>query len=191
MATQHSPAPKEPTALGNTPPFGEGAPADERGARKLLERRPSATPGIEADAFQRKAGEVADAQRRGDVSQEMAPDDLLTMVLAAAQGWFWAAEGVAPEEFSRSWPAQRPAQHRAAVVEAARRLTERNTSGEWPPCAVAHRGTPPGSCDPAPSRIWDSRLRLPTSVPVPRLRAVVVRCTGPVCSPPSATAGRG
>ncbi|MGW3200169.1 hypothetical protein ACWDBD_37500 [Streptomyces sp. NPDC001118] len=175
MATQHSPAPKEPTALGNTPPFGEGAPADERGARKLLERRPSATPGIEADAFQRKAGEVADAQRRGDVSQETAPDDLLTMVLAAAQGWFWAAEGVAPEEFSRSWPAQQPAQHRAAVVEAAaRRLTERNT-GEQPPRAVAHLGQP------APS----------TSVPVPRLRAVVVRCTGPVCSPPSATAGRG
>jgi AcrR family transcriptional regulator len=95
---------------------------------KLLER-PSAT-GLEPDAFRRKAAEVADAQQRGEVAQEMEPADLLTMVLAAAQAWFWAAEGVTPEEVSQSWPPQRLALHRSAVIEAARRMTEPKTAGE-------------------------------------------------------------
>ncbi|MHA5052859.1 TetR family transcriptional regulator [Streptomyces sp. SD15] len=95
---------------------------------KLLER-PSAT-GLEPDAFRRKAAEVADAQQRGEVAQEMEPADLLTMVLAAAQAWFWAAEGVDPEEVSRSWSPQRLALHRSAVVEAARRMSEPKTAGE-------------------------------------------------------------
>ncbi|MER5793589.1 TetR family transcriptional regulator [Streptomyces sp. NPDC001980] len=89
---------------------------------KLLER-PSAT-GLEQDAFRNKAALVAEAQQRGDLDPAMAPDDLLTMVLAAAQAWFWAAEGVDPKEVGESWPAERLALHRAAVVEAARRLTE-------------------------------------------------------------------
>ncbi|MER5474976.1 TetR family transcriptional regulator [Streptomyces sp. NPDC002685] len=89
---------------------------------KLLER-PTAT-GLEPDAFRRKAAEVADAQRRGEVAQEMEPADLLTMVLAAAQAWFWAAEGVDAEEAGQSWSPQRLALHRAAVVEAARRISE-------------------------------------------------------------------
>ncbi|MGW7543557.1 TetR family transcriptional regulator [Streptomyces sp. NPDC054770] len=89
---------------------------------KLLER-PSAT-GLEQDAFRNKAALVAEAQRRGDLDPAMAPDDLLTMVLAAAQAWFWAAEGVDPKEVSESWPEDRLALHRAAVVEAARRMTE-------------------------------------------------------------------
>ncbi|MFD4565213.1 TetR family transcriptional regulator [Streptomyces sp. NPDC058467] len=89
---------------------------------KLLER-PSAT-GPEPDAFRRKTAEVADAQQRGEVAQEMDPADLLTMVLAAAQAWFWAAEGVDPDEVSQSWPPQRLALHRSAVVEAARRMSE-------------------------------------------------------------------
>ncbi|MET7608579.1 TetR family transcriptional regulator [Streptomyces avermitilis] len=95
---------------------------------KLLER-PSAT-GLEPDAFRRKAAEVADAQQRGEVAQEMEPADLLTMVLAAAQAWFWAAEGVNPEEASQSWSPQRLALHRSAVVEAARRMSEPKTAGE-------------------------------------------------------------
>ncbi|MEU9285517.1 TetR family transcriptional regulator [Streptomyces sp. NPDC048275] len=95
---------------------------------KLLER-PSAT-GIEPDAFRLKAAEVADAQQRGEVAQEMEPADLLTMVLAAAQAWFWAAEGVDPEEVSRSWSPQRLALHRSAVIEAARRMSEPKTAGE-------------------------------------------------------------
>ncbi|MEV6759953.1 TetR family transcriptional regulator [Streptomyces sp. NPDC051105] len=89
---------------------------------KLLER-PSAT-GLEHDAFRAKAALVAEAQRRGDLDGDMAPDDLLTMVLAAAQAWFWAAEGVDPKEVSESWPQERLALHREAVVEAARRMTE-------------------------------------------------------------------
>ncbi|MFF1809708.1 TetR family transcriptional regulator [Streptomyces sp. NPDC058251] len=95
---------------------------------KLLER-PSAT-GPEPDAFRRKTAEVADAQQRGEVAQEMDPADLLTMVLAAAQAWFWAAEGVDPDEVSQSWPPQRLALHRSAVVEAARRMSEPKPAGE-------------------------------------------------------------
>jgi hypothetical protein len=52
------------------------------------------------------------------------------MVLAAAQAWFWAAEGVGPEEVAQSWSAQRLALHRSAVVEAARRMSEPRTAGE-------------------------------------------------------------
>ncbi|MEU2618287.1 TetR family transcriptional regulator [Streptomyces sp. NPDC007157] len=89
---------------------------------KLLER-PSVT-GLEQDAFRDKAALVAEAQGRGDLDGDMAPDDLLTMVLAAAQAWFWAAEGVDPREVSESWPQERLALHRAAVVETARRMTE-------------------------------------------------------------------
>ncbi|MCO6009135.1 TetR family transcriptional regulator [Actinoallomurus purpureus] len=95
---------------------------------KLLER-PSAT-GLEPAAFRRKTAEVADAQQRGDVAQEMEPADLLTMVLAVAQAWFWAAEGVEVQEGGQSWSPQRLALHRSAVVEAARRMSEPKTAGE-------------------------------------------------------------
>ncbi|MER7687446.1 TetR family transcriptional regulator [Streptomyces sp. NPDC097610] len=89
---------------------------------KLLER-PSVT-GLAPDAFRRKATEVAEAQQRGELAQGMEPADLLTMVLAAAQAWFWAAEDVVPEELTQSWSPQRLALHRSAVVEAARRMSE-------------------------------------------------------------------
>lgn len=94
---------------------------------KLLER-PSAT-GLEPDAFLRKTAEVADAQQRGDLAREMEPADLLTMVLAAAQAWFWAAEGADAAESVPSWSQQRLAEHRAAVVEAARRISEPKSGG--------------------------------------------------------------
>ncbi|MGW5650379.1 transcriptional regulator [Streptomyces humi] len=90
---------------------------------KLLER-PSSATGLEQDAFRGKVAQVAEAQRRGDLDGEMTPDDLLTMVLAAARAWFWAAEGVDPTELGATWSAQRLALHRAAVVESARRMTE-------------------------------------------------------------------
>ncbi|MER6031702.1 hypothetical protein [Streptomyces sp. NPDC001851] len=77
-----------------------------------------------------RVAEVADAQQRGDLAREMEPADLLTMVLAAALAWFWAAEGVDPREAGQSWSAQRLALHRAAVVEAARRISEPRTAGE-------------------------------------------------------------
>ncbi|SFF73013.1 TetR/AcrR family transcriptional regulator [Streptomyces mirabilis] len=95
---------------------------------KLLER-PSAT-GLESDAFRRKATEVADAQQRGELAQGMEPADLLIMVLAAAQAWFWAAEDIGPEEVGQSWSPQRLALHRSAVVEAARRMSEPKAAGE-------------------------------------------------------------
>jgi AcrR family transcriptional regulator len=94
---------------------------------KLLER-PSAT-GLEPDALRHKTAEVADAQRRADVARGMEPDDLLTMVLAVAQAWFWAAEGVDAEQGGSSWSPQRLALHRSAVVEAARRISEPGTAG--------------------------------------------------------------
>jgi AcrR family transcriptional regulator len=95
---------------------------------RLLER-PSTT-GLEPDAFRSKAAEVAEAQQRGEVAQDMEPADLLTMVLAAAQAWFWAAEGLKPEDISQSWSPQRLALHRSAVIEAARRMSEPKTAGE-------------------------------------------------------------
>ena len=95
---------------------------------RLLER-PSTT-GLEPDAFRSKAAEVAEAQQRGEVAQDMEPADLLTMVLAAAQAWFWAAEGLEPEDISQSWSPQRLALHRSAVIEAARRMSEPKTADE-------------------------------------------------------------
>ncbi|MFD4974782.1 TetR family transcriptional regulator [Streptomyces sp. NPDC058424] len=94
---------------------------------KLLER-PSTT-GLEPDAFRRKVGEVADAQQRGDLAPEVQPDDLLTMVLAMAQAWFWAAEDVDPGQVSQSWSPERLALHRSAVVEAARRISQKTAEG--------------------------------------------------------------
>ncbi|GAA2355330.1 hypothetical protein [Streptomyces violaceusniger] len=55
----------------------------------------------------------------------MAPDDLLTMVLAVAQARFLAAEGDgADTSGTQTWTKERLASHRAAVVEAARRISE-------------------------------------------------------------------
>ncbi|MHB9856916.1 TetR family transcriptional regulator [Streptomyces sp. YIM S03343] len=89
---------------------------------KQLER-PTATS-LEPEAFRQKSAQVGAAQQRGDVAREMAPDDLLTMVLAVAQAWFLAAEGDgAGTGGGQAWPAERLALHRAAVVEAARRIS--------------------------------------------------------------------
>ncbi|MBY8840698.1 TetR family transcriptional regulator [Streptomyces sp. SP2-10] len=82
---------------------------------KLLERPAATEP--EAEALRRKTAQVADAQRRGKLTPGMEPADLLTMVLAAAQAWFWADEAGQP------WPPERLARHRAAVVETARRIS--------------------------------------------------------------------
>ncbi|MFF7749163.1 TetR family transcriptional regulator [Streptomyces sp. NPDC007971] len=95
---------------------------------KLLER-PSAA-GLEPDAYRRKTAEVAAAQERGGLAPGLAPEDLLTMVLSVAQAWFWAAEGAGTEGAWQSWPAQRLAVHRAAVVEAARRISEPGAADE-------------------------------------------------------------
>ncbi|MEU3825421.1 TetR family transcriptional regulator [Streptomyces sp. SID161] len=82
---------------------------------KLLER--PVADGPVPEAVRRKYAQVADAQERGELAGGMEPGDLLTMVLAAAQAWFWAEEG------DRPWSPERLASHRAAVVEAARRIS--------------------------------------------------------------------
>lgn len=95
---------------------------------KLLER-PFVT-GLEPDTFRLKTAEVADAQQCGDLAGEMTPADLLTMVLAVAQAWFWADEGADAEEADRPWTPERLALHRSAVIEAARRLIEPGAASE-------------------------------------------------------------
>ncbi|MGW7404061.1 TetR family transcriptional regulator [Streptomyces sp. NPDC054833] len=88
---------------------------------KQLER-PSTT-GLEPDAFRRKTAEVAAAQENHKIAPGIAPADVLTMVLAVAQAWFWNAEDPDAATDDHPWPARRLAEHRSAVVEAARRIT--------------------------------------------------------------------
>lgn len=82
------------------------------------------------DAFRLESAEVADAQQRGDRAREMEPAELLTMVPAVVQAWFWAAEGADGQESGQSWSPERPALHRSAVVEAARRISEPKSADE-------------------------------------------------------------
>ncbi|GAB1334005.1 TetR family transcriptional regulator [Streptomyces sp. E-15] len=89
---------------------------------QLLER--PAADGAEPEAARRRTADAAAAQRRGALSREMAPADLLTMVLAAAQAWFWAGQG------GGNWSPERLAEHRAAVVETARRLSAPEPTSE-------------------------------------------------------------
>ncbi|MFE2493374.1 TetR family transcriptional regulator [Streptomyces scopuliridis] len=95
---------------------------------KLLER-PSATA-LDPDAFRGEAAEVADAQQRGEVAEEMEPADLLTMVLAAAQAWFWAAQGVEPQGGRPVLVAAAAGPAPLGSVEAALRMSEPKTAGE-------------------------------------------------------------
>ncbi len=81
---------------------------------KLLERPDAAGP--ESEAFLLKTAAVAGAQQRGELAPGMLPAYILTTVLAAAQACSLADEGGQPR------PPERRAQHRAAVVEAARRI---------------------------------------------------------------------
>lgn len=88
---------------------------------QLLERP---ADGAEPETARRRTADAAAAQRRGALSREMAPADLLTMVLAAAQAWFWAGQG------GGNWSPERLAEHRAAVVETARRLSAPGSTTE-------------------------------------------------------------
>jgi AcrR family transcriptional regulator len=93
---------------------------------KQLER--PHTTGLEPDTYRRKIAEVATAQQRHEIAPGMGPADILTMVLAVAQAWFWAADCLDAETEDHSWPPQRLALHRMAVVEAARRITAPDAS---------------------------------------------------------------
>ncbi|MFE5008747.1 TetR family transcriptional regulator [Streptomyces sp. NPDC056696] len=90
---------------------------------KLLER-PTVIAHEEPHTGSLKTAEVAAAQERGDITGQMQAADVLTMVLAVAQAWFWAADDVEPQVNGQSWSPQRLAQHRSAVIEAARRITD-------------------------------------------------------------------
>ncbi|MFJ3791343.1 TetR family transcriptional regulator [Kitasatospora sp. NPDC090091] len=88
---------------------------------KQLER-PGATD-LEATAYRAKNAAVVAAQQQGRINADLDPADLLALVLALTQAWFTAADGMSRTGGSGSWPAQRLARHRAAVVHAVQRVT--------------------------------------------------------------------
>ncbi|MEU6235593.1 TetR family transcriptional regulator [Kitasatospora sp. NPDC047058] len=88
---------------------------------KQLER-PGATD-LEAAAYRAKYAAVATAQQQGRINADLDPADLLALVLALAQAWFTAADGMSGTGGSSSWPTHRLARHRTAVVHAVQRVT--------------------------------------------------------------------
>ncbi|MFI8522391.1 TetR family transcriptional regulator [Streptomyces sp. NPDC085481] len=90
-------------------------------AWKQLER-PAATP-EQRTAYAAKTDALAAAQHAGQIDAAFEPSDILTFVLALSQAWFAAAGDPALAPDGSPWSEQRRAAHRAAVVEAVRRLT--------------------------------------------------------------------
>ncbi|MFF3322651.1 TetR family transcriptional regulator [Streptomyces sp. NPDC002889] len=88
---------------------------------KHLER-PGATD-AEAQSYRAKTQAVAVAQRDGRIDPEYDPADVLILTLALAQAWFTIAGGMSPTGTGTPWPPQQLARHRAAVVDAVRRIT--------------------------------------------------------------------
>ncbi|WP_406180313.1 TetR family transcriptional regulator [Streptomyces sp. NBC_01006] len=88
---------------------------------KQLER-PGATA-AEAESYRGKIAVVEDAQKAGHVDASLDPADVLTLVMGLSQAWFGAVGGPAAGDSGTGWAAERLAQHRAAVVEAVRRIT--------------------------------------------------------------------
>ncbi|MEV6653751.1 TetR family transcriptional regulator [Streptomyces sp. NPDC051219] len=91
---------------------------------KQLER--PGTTEVEAKSYRDKIALVAEAQRRGHLDPAHDPVDILTLVLALTQAWFAAVGGPGTDADGASWPADRAARHRAAVVNAVRRITTPN-----------------------------------------------------------------
>ncbi|MFF3859792.1 TetR family transcriptional regulator [Streptomyces sp. NPDC002209] len=88
---------------------------------KQLER-----PGVtdtEADSYRGKIAVVEEAQRAGRVDAALDPADVLTLVMGLSQAWFGAVGGPAAGDSGTGWAPERLARHRAAVVEAVRRIT--------------------------------------------------------------------
>ncbi len=88
---------------------------------KQLER--PETTGTEAAAYEGKIAAVRKAQEAGRIDAGMDAGDVLTLVMALSQAWFGAVGAPADAETGTGWAADRIAQHRAAVVEAVRRIT--------------------------------------------------------------------
>ncbi|MFF5446288.1 TetR family transcriptional regulator [Streptomyces sp. NPDC012888] len=129
-----------PFTAGDLPEYA-GAVFDHLVARPELMRlvlwrqleRP-APAAAESEAYRVKAAQVRAAQASGAVDPQMDPVDVLLLVNGLAQAWFAATGGPAqdgagtqdgagaPDGVDAPWDAGRTARHRAAVVEAVRRL---------------------------------------------------------------------
>ncbi|MET9963400.1 TetR family transcriptional regulator [Streptomyces sp. NPDC006326] len=88
---------------------------------KQLER-PGATE-AEAASYQGKIAVLEAAQEAGRVDPYFDAADVLTLVMGLSQAWFGAMGGPAANGSTPGWPRERLARHRAAVVEAVRRVT--------------------------------------------------------------------
>ncbi|MET9606935.1 TetR family transcriptional regulator [Streptomyces sp. NPDC006512] len=88
---------------------------------KQLER-PGSAP-AEAESYAAKIAVVERAQRAGRIDAAIDPVDLLVLVMGLSQAWFGAVGGPAAGDAGTGWPAELLARHRAAVVEAVRRMT--------------------------------------------------------------------
>ncbi|MFB8398155.1 TetR family transcriptional regulator [Streptomyces yangpuensis] len=88
---------------------------------KQLER-PGST-GAEAKSYEGKIAAVRQAQEAGRIDADIAPADVLTLIIGVSQAWFGAVGGPAAGAAGAGWPAERLAAHRSAVVESVRRIT--------------------------------------------------------------------
>ncbi|MFJ7157317.1 TetR family transcriptional regulator [Streptomyces sp. NPDC101118] len=99
--------------------------ADPRLVRLMLWKRlerPAPTT-VEAEAYGRKNAVLAEAQRNGQVDSAHSPADVLSLVLALAQAWFTSGGAPVDGTGGDEWPDPGRTAHRAAVVDAVRRLT--------------------------------------------------------------------
>lgn len=88
---------------------------------KQLERPGATDP--EAESYRGKIAVVEQAQDAGYVDASLDPADVLTLVMGLSQAWFAAVGGPAAGGSGTDWAPERLARHRAAVVEAVRRIT--------------------------------------------------------------------
>jgi AcrR family transcriptional regulator len=93
---------------------------DHPEAVRLSTWRKLERPGDPRDDAGFFAGKVAAMERRGD--DAIAPLDLIVLVTTLAAAWFNAPDGLLAAEGGDPMAPERLARHRAAVVEAARRL---------------------------------------------------------------------
>lgn len=100
---------------------------------KQLER-PGSTD-TEAASYQGKIAAVRQAQEAGRIDDGVDAADVLTLVMAMSQAWFGAFGGPAVDgttavgEPGTGWAPEQLARHRAAVVEAVRRITAPHAHG--------------------------------------------------------------
>ncbi|MFI5617782.1 TetR family transcriptional regulator [Streptomyces sp. NPDC051567] len=81
------------------------------------------TSSAEADAYRPKVEAVADAQRRGTVTADMEPADLLALVLSQITAWFAASSALRALAHDDAFAPARLERHRTALTTAVRSLT--------------------------------------------------------------------